>query len=96
MQSKNKTPMTSIEREHVAKIKEMDCVICNAAGPSECHEIKQGQWFTSMPLCSDCHRGSFNGWHGQKRMWAVKKMDELDALNVTIQRLLRMKQEAGW
>lgn len=88
--------MTSIEREHVAKIKEMDCVICNAAGPSECHEIKQGQWFTSMPLCSDCHRGSFNGWHGQKRMWAVKKMDELDALNVTIQRLIRMKQEAGW
>lgn len=34
--------------------------------------------------------------HGQKRMWAVNKMDELDALNVTIQRLLRMKQEAGW
>jgi hypothetical protein len=28
------------------------------------------------------------GWHGQKRMWALKKMDEIDALNVTIQRLL--------
>jgi len=28
------------------------------------------------------------GWHGQKRMWAIKKMDELDALNITIQRLL--------
>jgi hypothetical protein len=28
------------------------------------------------------------GWHGQKRMWAIKKMDELDALNVTIERLL--------
>ena len=27
------------------------------------------------------------GWHGQKRMWGIKKMDELDALNVTIQRL---------
>jgi hypothetical protein len=27
------------------------------------------------------------GWHGQKRMWAIKKMDELDALNVTIERL---------
>jgi hypothetical protein len=27
------------------------------------------------------------GWHGQKRMWAIKKMDELDALNVTIQRI---------
>ena len=28
------------------------------------------------------------GWHGQKRMWALKKMDEMDALNITIQRLL--------
>jgi hypothetical protein len=28
------------------------------------------------------------GWHGQKRMWAIKKMDEMDALDVTIQRLL--------
>ena len=28
------------------------------------------------------------GWHGQKRMWAIKKMDEMDALNITIQRLL--------
>ena len=29
------------------------------------------------------------GWHGQKRMWAIKKMDELDALNKTIRNLLR-------
>ena len=29
------------------------------------------------------------GWHGQKRMWAIKKMDELDALNETIRNLLR-------
>jgi hypothetical protein len=28
------------------------------------------------------------GWHGQKRMWAIKKMDELDALSVTIGRLM--------
>jgi hypothetical protein len=28
------------------------------------------------------------GWHGQKRMWALKKMDEIDALNITIKRLL--------
>jgi hypothetical protein len=27
------------------------------------------------------------GWHGQKRMWAIKKMDEMDALAVTIERL---------
>jgi hypothetical protein len=27
------------------------------------------------------------GWHGQRRAWAIRKMDELDALNVTIERL---------
>ena len=88
MQSKNKPSMTAAERRHVAKIKQMDCVVCGASGPSECHEINQGQWFTSMPLCADCHRGGINGIHGQKRMWAVKRLDELGALNVTIQRLM--------
>ena len=28
------------------------------------------------------------GWHGQKRAWAIRKMDEIDALNVTIKRLI--------
>lgn len=88
MQSKNKKPPTAPEKRHIERIKQMACVICEASGPSECHEIQQGQWFTSMPLCPDCHRGSINGWHGQKRMWAIKKMDELDALNITIERLL--------
>jgi hypothetical protein len=27
------------------------------------------------------------GWHGEKRAWAIAKMDELDALNVTIKRV---------
>jgi hypothetical protein len=87
MQSKNKKAPTVSERRHIARIKEMNCVICDAAGPSECHEINQGQWYTSMPLCPDCHRGSLNGIHGQKRMWSVQKMDELSALNKTIETL---------
>lgn len=89
MQSKNKKAPTTSEREHITQIKEMDCVVCGASGPSECHEINQGQWFTSMPLCADCHRGSLNGIHGQKRMWAVHKMDELSALNETIRLLMK-------
>ncbi len=80
--------MTAAERRHVAHIKEMNCIVCDASGPSECHEINQGQWFTSMPLCADCHRGSLNGIHGQQRMWKVKRLDELSALNLTIQKLL--------
>lgn len=62
-------------------------MVCNASGPSECHEIEQGHWFTSMPLCADCHRGSINGIHGQKRMWIVQKLDELSALNKTLERI---------
>jgi hypothetical protein len=27
------------------------------------------------------------GLHGQRRAWAIRKMDELDALAVTIERL---------
>ncbi len=86
MMSRNKPAPTSAEREHLARLAELPCAVCNANG-EETHEIKQGAWFTSIRLCADCHRGSRNGLHGQRRMWAVKKMDELDALNVTIQRL---------
>jgi hypothetical protein len=28
------------------------------------------------------------GWHGSKRAWAIRKMDELDALNITIKRII--------
>ena len=87
MQSKNKAKPTSSERLHIARIKAMPCIICDASAPSECHEINQGQWFTSMPLCADCHRGSLNGIHGQRRLWNVYKMDELSALNETIRKL---------
>jgi hypothetical protein len=40
-----------------------------------------------VALCPDCHRGPILGLHGQRRMWAIKKMTELKALNVTIQRI---------
>lgn len=88
MQSKNKPSMTRCERDYVAIVKSLACSVCDKPGPSEAHEIKQGQWFTSCALCADCHRGNFNGLHGQKRIWSVMKMDELDALAVTVQRVM--------
>ncbi len=87
MQSKNKAAPTKAEREHITRIKEMPCGVCGAAGPSEAHELRQGEWFTSIPLCADCHRGSFNGIHGQARIWKVMKIDELSVLNNTIEEL---------
>jgi len=70
------------------RVKELPCSLCDAEGPSECHEIKQGQWFTSLALCPSCHRDGLLGLHGQKRMWAIKKMEELDGLAITVERLM--------
>lgn len=88
MQSKNKKTPNYAERVHIERVKWMCCAVCDAEGPSEVHEIKQGQWFSSIPLCTSCHRGPLLGLHGQRRAWALKKMDEVDALAVTVGRLM--------
>jgi len=87
LQSKNKKSIREAERQHIQAVKELPCIVCDAPPPTECHELDQGQWFTSLSLCADCHRGSFNGIHGQKRIWSVKKLDELSALNLQIERM---------
>jgi len=80
--------LTKREREWLGKVKELPCSVCDASGPSDAHHVKQGLTYTCVALCKDCHQGPIMGWHGQKRMWAIQKMEELDALNVTIERLL--------
>lgn len=84
--------LTAREREHLGRVKALACSVCDAPGPSEAHHIKQGQQFTAVALCPDCHRGGLMGWHGQRRAWAIRKMDEADALNVTIQRLMELQK----
>lgn len=80
--------LTAKQRAHIGRVKALPCSVCDAPPPSAAHHVKQHQQYTVVALCTDCHQGSFNGWHGQKRMWSIKKMDELDALAVTIERLL--------
>lgn len=75
------------ERAHLGRVKELPCSVCDLPGPSEAHHVKQGQQYTAIALCVDCHRGN-SGWHGTKALWRIRKMDELDALNVTLGRLL--------
>jgi hypothetical protein len=79
--------LTARERAHLARVKELPCSLCDAPGPSEAHHYRQGLQYTCIALCVECHRGPTMGLHGQRRMWAIRKMDELDALNVTIERL---------
>lgn len=79
--------MNAQEREWVGLVKEQECSVCEAPGPSDAHHIKQGNHYTCVALCKSCHQGSFMGWHGQKRAWAIAKMDENDALNKTIRNI---------
>lgn len=87
MRSKNAKSISAAERVHVGRVKALPCSVCDEPGPSDAHHIKQGQHYTVVALCKSCHQGSLMGLHGQRRMWAIKKMDEVDALAVTVQRL---------
>ena len=79
--------LTSRQRKHLATIKQMDCAVCGQPGPSDAHHIEQHKQYLCVPLCKDCHTGT-NGWHGTKNLWRIRKMDELDALNDTLAKLL--------
>lgn len=91
MQSKNKKAPTVAEAAYIAHVARLQCSVCDEGGgeaaPSEVHEIEQGNWWLSIALCRDCHQGSFNGLHGQRRMWTLKKLDEQKALAITIRRV---------
>lgn len=87
MRSKNSKAFSPAEKRHVEAVKLLPCSVCDAPPPSDAHHINQGQHFTTVALCKDCHQGSENGWHGRKVMWRIHKMDELAALNITLRRL---------
>ena len=83
--------LNTAERAHLARVKALPCSLCDAPGPSEAHHVEQGLQYTCIALCPDCHRGPVLGLHGQRRMWSIKKMTELDALNITLRRLMNGK-----
>jgi hypothetical protein len=82
-----KNTLSASDRKHLARVKSLPCSVCNAPPPSSAHHINQGQQYTTVALCYDCHQGTM-GWHGTKALWRIRKMNELDALDVTIRRLI--------
>jgi hypothetical protein len=83
--------LTTAERRYLAGVKSLPCGVCGAAGPSDAHHIEQHKQYLCIPLCKDCHQGSFNGIHGQQRIWKVFKKTELSVLNDTIGKLMQCK-----
>lgn len=87
--------LTAKERAYVTLVKLLPCSVCGQSGPSDAHHVKQHRQYTCVALCKDCHQGSRNGWHGQRQMWKLKKMDEIDALNVTIENVTVLLMNGG-
>lgn len=93
MRSKNAPPLTPAEREHIAAVKALPCSCCGGPG-GYAHHIEQRKHFIVCALCWDCHQGP-NGWHGNKTLWRIRKLDELGALNITLARLAGQTVEAA-
>lgn len=83
--------LTPKQRAHIARVKLLPCSVCDTPGPSDAHHIEQALQYCVVALCKSCHQG-YNGWHGTKALWRIRKMNELDALNITIERLLNERQ----
>lgn len=84
---------TAAEKRHMARVAELPCSVCDAPGPSLVHHPRfcagAGQragHFLVIALCPDDHAGQ-HGIHGDRANWKLRKMDEADALAITIQRL---------
>ncbi len=93
MRTKNSKSITSSERIHLGRVKSLPCSVCDAPPPCDAHHINQGQHFSAVALCKSCHQGALLGLHGQRQMWKLKKMDEIDALAKTIERLTQQTLE---
>lgn len=91
---KRSTAISAAASRHMARVKELPCGVCGASGPSHAHHMLAGRipgrkspdWLT-MPLCDDCHQGSHNGIHGERRMWDVMRTNEQVVLAATLERL---------
>lgn len=81
------------EKAYVGLVKLLPCSVCDHPPPSDAHHTKQHRQYTVVALCKDCHQG-YNGWHGTKAFWKIKKMDEIDALNITIERVIHAIKES--
>lgn len=90
-----------IERDYHELVASMPCALFSRLGeiqpgPTTVHHIRAGQGlsqraghFLVLPLCHEAHQGK-NGIHGDRALWRIAKVDELDLLDETIERAFRL------
>jgi hypothetical protein len=93
--------VTIATSRHKSRLAALGCILCDHLGtpgtPAEIHHLREGvgaaqrssDW-TAIPLCPEHHRGNA-GLHGLGvRGFATRyRLDELDLLAMTIERLFR-------
>lgn len=83
---------TKAEKRYMDRVAQLDCVLCGDS-PVQLHHVREGQgmaqraqnWLV-IPLCPDCHQGT-SGIHGNRQRLKFAKVDEMDLLSKTIERL---------
>lgn len=92
-----KKTKTAAERRHHERVAAMGCILCDLLGqgysPANVHHLREGHGmsqranhFLVVPLCRECHQGPM-GVHGDRTLLRLAKVEELDLLALTIQRL---------
>jgi hypothetical protein len=74
------------------RVAKLDCVLCGAYGV-HLHHVRTGEgmgqraqnWLV-IPVCPPCHTGT-HGIHGDKLRLRAQKVDEIDLLARTIERM---------
>lgn len=99
MRTKNAARITSAESAHMAAVKSVACVLCDAKPPSIAHHVVQGDHYTTVAVCESCHV-SKHGIHGDQTMLRIKyriggTAGELRAINETLRRVDHWKEQQG-
>jgi hypothetical protein len=70
---------TAKARAHMARVKQLPCVICGKAGPSDVHHCISDRYgtirasdFDTIPLCKAHHQDGPEAIHNGKASWVAK------------------------
>jgi hypothetical protein len=85
--------------EYHERLAEGLCVLCELLGRDQAsrttiHHIREGQGMSQrashwlvIPVCEECHQGQ-NGIHGDRQLLRLAKVEEVDLLAETIERVV--------
>ena len=91
---------TAAGLEHMRRVKQLPCVICQAPPPSDAHHCISGRYgsrrasdFETIPLCKECHQDGPMAIHRAKESWERMHGPDTDYLPL-VARWLNTKDRA--